>query len=47
VVIPGFGNKVVSLLPRLLPRGLVLRAIDSYQQGRGRRAEGWKKRAKL
>jgi short-subunit dehydrogenase len=46
VVIPGFGNKVVSFLPRLLPRGLVVRAIDSYQQGRGRRAEGWKKRAK-
>ena len=46
VVIPGFGNKVVSFLPRLLPRGLALRAMDSYQQGRGRRAEAWKKRPK-
>lgn len=46
VVIPGFGNKVVSFLPRLLPRGLVLRTIESYQRGRGRRAENWKKRPK-
>ena len=43
VVIPGFGNKVVSFLPRLLPRGMVLRAIESYQRDRGRRAEGWRK----
>jgi short-subunit dehydrogenase len=46
VVIPGFGNKVVSFLPRLVPRGLVLRTIESYQRGRGRRAENWKKRPK-
>jgi short-subunit dehydrogenase len=43
VVIPGVGNKIVSLLPRLLPRGLVLRTLESYQRGRGRRADGWRK----
>jgi short-subunit dehydrogenase len=47
VVIPGIGNKFVSLLPRLLPRGLMLRTIESYQRGRGRRAENRKKRPKL
>ena len=36
VVVPGFGNKLVSVLPRLLPRGMVLRTIESYQRGRGR-----------
>jgi uncharacterized protein len=46
LVIPGLGNKLVSSLPRFLPRGLVLRALESYQRGRGRRAEGWKKRPK-
>ena len=43
LVIPGAGNKIVSLLPRLLPRGLVLRTLESYQRGRGRRADGWRK----
>ena len=43
VVIPGVGNKFVSFLPRLLPRSLVLKTIESYQRGRGRRAEGWRK----
>ena len=43
VVIPGFGNKVVSSLPRFLPRGMVLRVLESYQRDRGRRAEGWRK----
>jgi short-subunit dehydrogenase len=44
LVIPGFGNRIVSFLPRLLPRGLVLSRIESYQAGRGRRAENRKKR---
>src|SRR5262249_50675923 len=39
VVIPGIGNKLVSTLPRLLPRGLMLKVIESYQRDRGRRAE--------
>ncbi len=47
VVIPGIGNKFVSFLPRLLPRGLVLKTIESYQRGRGRRAENRKKRPKV
>jgi len=40
VVIPGFGNKVVSALPRFLPRGLLLKVLESYQRDRGRAAEG-------
>jgi len=47
VVIPGIGNKFVSFLPRLLPRGLMLKTIESYQRGRGRRAENRKKRPKF
>jgi uncharacterized protein len=46
LVVPGFGNKIMVFLPRLLPRGVMLRAIDRYQSGRGRRADGWKKRPK-
>jgi uncharacterized protein len=46
VVVPGFGNKVVSFLPRLVPRGAMLRILESYQRDRGRRAESWKKRPK-
>ena len=40
LVIPGFGNRVVSFLPRLLPRGMVLRSIERYQRGRGVRCRG-------
>ena len=40
VIIPGIGNKIVSFLPRLVPRGFVLRSMASYQGGRGRAAEG-------
>ena len=47
VVIPGIGNKFVSFLPRLLPRGLMLKTIEGYQRGRGRRAENRKKRPKF
>ena len=43
VVIPGFGNKVVSSLPRFLTRSAMVRFIESYQRDRGRRAEGWRK----
>jgi uncharacterized protein len=46
VVVPGIGNKVVSLLPRLMPRGTMLRIMESYQRDRGRRPENWKKRGK-
>ena len=46
VVIPGLGNKIVSFLPRLTSRSMTLRIIESYQRGRGRRAESWTKRPK-
>jgi hypothetical protein len=46
LVIPGIGNKIVSILARVGPRGLVLDAIGAYQRGRGRRAEGWQRRPK-
>ncbi|MEN3376737.1 MAG: uncharacterized protein V7604_2092 [Hyphomicrobiales bacterium] len=45
LVIPGIGNKIVSVLARVAPRGLVLNAIGSYQSGRGRR-DGWQRRPK-
>ena len=34
VVIPGFGNKLVSRLPRLIPRSLLLYLIDRRQRAR-------------
>ena len=43
LVIPGVGNKILSLMPKLLPRSVVLKTLESYQRGRGRRAEGWRK----
>jgi short-subunit dehydrogenase len=46
LVIPGFGNKIVSALPRFLPRGMVLRMLDSYQRDRGRRAGNWQRKPK-
>ncbi|MEA2933867.1 MAG: uncharacterized protein QOD74_513 [Variibacter sp.] len=45
VVLPGFGNRLVSLLPRLLPRGVLLRAVGARQQRRRNAAEpAWPKR---
>lgn len=44
LVIPGFGNKLMSFLPRLLPRSFVLKRIEGYQRERGRRADGWQQR---
>ena len=46
IVIPGAGNRLMSFLPRLLSRGAMVRIIDKYQRGRGRRTESWKKRPK-
>jgi short-subunit dehydrogenase len=46
VVIPGVANKIMSFIPRLVPRGLLLNAMLSYQRGRGRRADGWQRRPK-
>jgi short-subunit dehydrogenase len=36
LVVPGIGNKILVFMPRLLPRGLVLKAVD---RRRGREAE--------
>ena len=36
VVVPGFANKVVAVLTRILPRGLLLKAADLHQKGRAR-----------
>ena len=44
LVIPGFANKVVSFLPRLVPRGLVLSTLDTYQHQRARKSDGWQRR---
>ena len=33
VVVPGSGNKAATLLPRLLPRGLVLRMVQAFRRG--------------
>jgi uncharacterized protein len=30
LLVPGFGNKIPAALPRLLPRALVLRAVEAY-----------------
>ena len=43
IVVPGVGNKIMSVLPRFVPRGVILNMMASYQRGRGRRADGWKK----
>jgi short-subunit dehydrogenase len=32
VVVPGFANKLNAILPRVLPRGLVLRLVGNYQR---------------
>ncbi|MCC7348761.1 MAG: SDR family oxidoreductase [Variibacter sp.] len=34
LVVPGWGNKAVTLLPRLLPRGLILRLTDARKRQR-------------
>ena len=47
LVVPGIGNKIVTTLPRFVPRGMGLRIMESYQRAHGRRAENWKKRPKV
>jgi hypothetical protein len=44
LVIPGFANKVVSFLPRLVPRGFVVATMASYQNQRNRKSDGWQRR---
>jgi short-subunit dehydrogenase len=44
LVVPGLGNKLVTLLPRLLPRATVLSTIQSYQRDRTTKGDGWPRR---
>src|SRR5215470_3868895 len=45
VVVPGLGNKLVTFMPRLLPRSLMLRLVLAGQSGRASpRPEGWPRR---
>jgi short-subunit dehydrogenase len=45
LVVPGFGNKLVTLLPRLLPRGFLVAMVHNSQQASGSaEPEGWPRR---
>ena len=44
LVVPGFGNKLATILPRLLPRSLMLSTLERYQRGRSRTGENWPRR---
>jgi short-subunit dehydrogenase len=46
LVVPGTGNKLVAFVPRVLPRGLMLKFIHAHQKGRRRASTGpqWPKR---
>jgi len=47
LVIPGLGNKIVSWLPRLLPRGAILRMTQASQRRRAKpKYDGWPRRPK-
>jgi hypothetical protein len=35
VVVPGSDNKVAALLPRLLPRAIMLRLVHTFMRRRG------------
>ena len=38
-VVPGLGNKLVTILPRILPRGFLLRMVARSQFRQGRAAK--------
>jgi hypothetical protein len=45
LVVPGLGNKLVTFMPRLMPRGLMLRLVAANQMSRANaRQEGWPRR---
>jgi short-subunit dehydrogenase len=45
LVVPGLGNKLVTFLPRILPRGLLLRVVRASQRPRAKaQQEGWPRR---
>jgi len=35
VVVPGIGNKIAAALPRVMPRALVLRAVEAFERKAG------------
>jgi len=35
VVVPGVGNKIAAALPRIMPRALVLRAVEAFERTAG------------
>jgi hypothetical protein len=41
LVVPGLGNKLVTMLPRLLPRGLILSVTDARARRRRDGAARW------
>jgi short-subunit dehydrogenase len=44
LVIPGLGNRIVSRMPRLFPRSLILSAMERYQSRRARKGDGWQRK---
>jgi len=45
LVVPGLGNKLVTFMPRVLPRGLMLRLVAANQSARPKaHEEGWPRR---
>ena len=45
LVVPGLGNKLAAFMPRLLPRGLMLRLVVASQSSRANaRPPGWPRR---
>jgi short-subunit dehydrogenase len=45
LVIPGLPNKIVSFLPRILPRSLVVSTVERFQTKRLEEVEGWPDKA--
>ena len=46
LVVPGLGNKLVTFMPRVMPRGLMLRLVAANQSQRAKtRQEGWPRRS--
>jgi uncharacterized protein len=44
LVVPGLGNKLVTFMPRIFPRSLMLRLVEMSQAGRKAKPEGWPRR---
>ena len=44
LVVPGVGNKLVTFMPRVFPRSLMLRLVQMSQAGRKAKPEGWPRR---